>query len=111
MADEQICLLFLTFHLQKHFKQEEELLFGLIDNVLTKRGRDDHKLLKDWFWRIENNLLRTNEKYLVFAELLISHIRFEERELFPYLEDELPAITLIKVGELLTQGGYESSSR
>jgi hemerythrin-like domain-containing protein len=97
---------FWSHHLQRHFKQQEELLFSLINNALTKRGLDEHKLLKEGFWRIQNNLLRTNEEYLVFAELLINHIRFEERELFPYLEKELPAVTLMKVGEILA-GNHE----
>ena len=98
---------FWTHHLQKHFKQEEDLLFCLLDNMLTQRGWDEHKLIKEGFWRIQNDLLRTNEEYLDFAELLISHIRFEERELFPYLEKELPAVTLIKVGEILA-GNHET---
>lgn len=98
---------FWTHHLEKHFKQEEDLLFGLMNNTLTKRGWDEHKLIKNGFWRISNNLLRTNDEYLIFAELLISHIRFEERELFPYLEKELPAVTLLKVGELIV-GNDES---
>jgi len=34
---------------------------------------------------------------------MISHIRFEERVLFPHLEKELPVSTLEKVGAYLEQ--------
>ena len=39
--------------------------------------------------------------YSSFAELLIKHIRFEERTLFPHLEVSLPESVLKQVGEFL----------
>ena len=43
------------------------------------------------------------QDFLSFAELMINHIRFEERVLFPHLEKELPVSTLETVGAYLEQ--------
>ncbi|MDB5149861.1 MAG: hemerythrin protein [Mucilaginibacter sp.] len=90
-------------HLKSHFQEEEQLLFCLMDNELTRKAQKEHNELADWFLLANNGGLRTADEYLLFAELLISHIRFEERELFPYLETELPSEMLECVGESLAK--------
>jgi hypothetical protein len=90
-------------HLNEHFREEEALLFDQVDNDLTRQGKEEHKLLNGWFDRIISNDLKSSQEYLSFAELLINHIRFEERVLFPYLEVQLPAAALKAAGTYLEQ--------
>jgi hemerythrin-like domain-containing protein len=90
-------------HLKEHFREEEALLFDQVDNDLTKQGKEEHKLLNEWFNRIISDNLKDPQEYLSFTELLINHIRFEERVLFPYLEAQLPASTLLAIGTYLEQ--------
>jgi len=90
-------------HLKEHFLEEEELLFNQRDDELTRCGKDDHLKLIERIGRI-NNFEETNkEDYLSFAELMIEHIRFEERMLFPHLEIELPLTTLASAGAYLSR--------
>ncbi|WP_295715188.1 hemerythrin domain-containing protein [Mucilaginibacter sp.] len=90
-------------HLRNHFQDEEHLLFCLLDNELIQKAKREHQELEAWFVKAENNELGSNDEYIRFVELLISHIRFEERELFPCLESELSPETLAHVGEALTK--------
>jgi len=90
-------------HLKKHFRDEETLLFDQVDNELSKQGKEEHKLLNEWFNRIIHDELKNPREYLLFTELLINHIRFEERVLFPYLETQLPTATLTTIGAFLEQ--------
>ena len=94
---------FWKHHLQGHFEEEEELLFCLFDNELTQKARKDHEQLSSWFLLADNNALRSREEYQIFADFFILHIRFEEEELFPYLEAELSSETLAGVGESLAK--------
>ncbi|HVS93802.1 MAG TPA: hemerythrin domain-containing protein [Mucilaginibacter sp.] len=91
---------FWTQHLKEHFKEEEALLFSRADDTLSRRGKSEHLMLER---RI--NYLKDNkddaQAYLEFTDMLIKHIRFEERELFPHLEAKLPEATLKQVGEYL----------
>ena len=88
-------------HLKEHFREEETLLFNEVDNDLTKQGKQEHELLSQWFNRILSNDLKNSAEYISFTELLINHIRFEERVLFPYLEAQLPSSSLMAIGRYL----------
>ncbi|MFD2907748.1 hemerythrin domain-containing protein [Flavobacterium ardleyense] len=81
-----------------HFEEEETLLFSKLpsDNLLRLQAEEEHKLIK-----LEIDALRNNPEDKVgienLANILEKHIRFEERELFNYLqeiftEDELAAV-------------------
>lgn len=94
-------------HLKEHFLEEEELLFNELDDALTRRGKDEHLMLLERMCRINDNNEINTQGYISFADLLIKHIRFEERTLFPHLEAELPAATLASVGVYLKQHHVE----
>ena len=106
---------FVNFYLGRavrHFHEEEELFFApLIDIPSTRdlivRAVSDHLRLHD--------LLRTLKGQLTDGEidgallerisaLLIEHVRFEEKELFPLIEQLLPEELL---RELATTGRRE----
>jgi hemerythrin-like domain-containing protein len=94
---------YLEQHLKEHFLEEEALLFNQLDDELTRQGKNEHSMLIERMRRLNNHEGITSQDYLSFAELLIKHIRFEERVLFPHLEAELPATTLASVGAYLEQ--------
>lgn len=94
---------FWEHHLKEHFLEEEGLLFNRLDDEFTRQGKNEHLILIDRIVRINNDEEINGQDYLSFAELLINHIRFEERELFPHLEAELPAATLISAGAYLNE--------
>ncbi|MBZ0201524.1 MAG: hemerythrin domain-containing protein [Ignavibacteria bacterium] len=88
------------FHneLTGHFSEEENFLAPwLRDNLLIKRMCREHNELRRIFVSMSaaGDLENTLQS---FGELLESHIRFEERELFPMIESTLPESTLIRIG-------------
>lgn len=73
-----------------HLEDEERILPSFIHNPdLERRLIDDHKKLRDFSTRISNQIsadqLLTNELYAC-GEFLDAHVRFEEHELFPHIE-------------------------
>jgi len=88
-------------HLKEHFLEEEALLFNRLDDELTLQGKNEHLMLIERINRINHNKEINGQDYLSFAELLIKHIRFEERMLFPHLEAGLPTATLVSAGAYL----------
>lgn len=75
--------------LEKHFSQEEELLFSKLKtgDKLKSQGYEEHKNLQSLFGKIASN--PTYELLNGLAEELDTHIRFEERSLFPHIEKNL----------------------
>lgn len=65
-----------------HFAQEESVLLPMLEanTAIAARLMDDHKMLRSYF----NGL--NSETFLSFGELLSQHIRFEEKELFQWLQ-------------------------
>ncbi|MCO5948608.1 hemerythrin domain-containing protein [Mucilaginibacter flavidus] len=90
-------------HLKEHFHEEEALLFAQIDDLLCQQGRTEHLMLESRLQRLNYYENEAAEEYVLFAELLINHIRFEERVLFPHLETALPPSVLSNIGEVLAQ--------
>lgn len=75
----------LAASLLPHFEEEERYFLqelGVAANgAMLKRMLQDHQCMREY--------INTDEldKLSVFAELLMAHVRFEERELFPWLEE------------------------
>lgn len=94
---------FWEHHLKEHFQEEETLLFVQIDDPLCQQGKTEHLMLKNRLQQLNYYENEAAEEYVLFAELLIKHIRFEERVLFPHLEAVLPLSVLSNIGEVLAQ--------
>jgi len=94
---------FFKTDLENHFDEEEKYLAPLLkDNPMIIRMCDDHQKMKSLF----NSVLDVNgtelKEYLIsFGEILDSHIRFEERELFPMIEKTLSEEQLAEIGRLI----------
>lgn len=91
---------FSTTALFPHFEEEERwILHYLPDNDdLKQRTLQEHSTIVN----LIHSLGETNEAdpvmLLKIAELLDGHIRFEERELFPYMENVLSDEQLNEIG-------------
>lgn len=93
-------LFFFEHDLQTHFKEEEGTLFTKLDseNSMLKRALQEHQTiyaLIDVIHADKQNFHSLNE----FADALEKHIRFEERELFNYLQSNLSEAELIELAE------------
>lgn len=78
--------------LDTHFNTEEQTLLPLLQTTATQplvqRTLIEHRKLRD----LLDGLRRSNAESLQsFGKLLMAHVRFEERELFPALEGALTA--------------------
>ncbi|GAB3228979.1 hemerythrin domain-containing protein [Algoriphagus aestuariicola] len=83
------CNWFWTSYLNPHFEEEEKVIFPILpeDNLLIKQALTEHKRLRKLFSSWENP-----EKTLgQIEEELEKHIRFEERILFPEIQEKATA--------------------
>jgi hemerythrin-like domain-containing protein len=90
--------------IEPHFRIEEEVLLPAIALAggaeIVERIAEDHALLRARAaWAGGGRI----DGLVTFAETLTEHVRFEERELFPFCETKLPASVLDEVARR-TQG-------
>lgn len=80
--------------LEPHFRQEEEQLLPALrqlgEEEIVQRTLEEHAALR----ALIHDRERDAEALKAFAELLKSHIRFEERELFAIAQARLPEFSL-----------------
>jgi hypothetical protein len=88
-----------------HFKEEENqvLVYLNSDDLYYRRTLHEHAELRGIIMRISIKNLTDKELLLTLVDKLESHIRFEERELFPYLEKMLSVQQLDEIGKLITE--------
>jgi iron-sulfur cluster repair protein YtfE (RIC family) len=89
--------------LEKHFKDEEQLLFCKlpVDDVLRKQAEEDHQAICNLVAAIAEKKDDAN-LLIQFANALEKHIRFEERELFNHLQNKIAADELEKIAGRLS---------
>jgi len=96
-------LFFIKQELEPHFRHEERYLFPLLkaDDPLRVRAESEHtviRTLSDAMIQSHSNIALCEQ----FAKLLELHIRFEERELFNYIQDATAKDVLTEIGAKLT---------
>jgi hemerythrin-like domain-containing protein len=86
-------------HLEPHFRIEEQHLLPALEAIgeasLARRIREDHSALRT----LRDSEAASGASIDRFGELLESHIRFEEREVFEATQDRLPAGALEAIAE------------
>jgi hemerythrin-like domain-containing protein len=93
---------FWSNHLAKHFNEEEVILFSPLKDELVQRAIDDHKQIKHQLDELLDDSTDDAKKGLVrLANLIDDHIRYEERKLFPHLEEVLTEKQLKEIGRKL----------
>ena len=82
---------FVNEHLEKHFQNEEDYLFSYLakNDLLRKEAENQHEYLRELFRKMVSSREVEEDDLNEFADSLESHIRFEERKLFPYIQVEL----------------------
>jgi hypothetical protein len=85
-----------------HVDAEEELLGQHLSPGDARRLRDEHRQLRDLLAEARSARQASRRApLLAFADLLERHIRWEERELFPTLEERITPDALSRVGDEL----------
>ena len=92
---------FFENHLKIHFRDEEVLLFNRIDDNVCIQAKKEHQQLLRQLVNINNASPDNQDVYLELVKILNEHIRFEERVVFPRLEEILPISTLNLVNDFL----------
>src|ERR1044072_2057626 len=105
---------FITFwdaNLERHFLQEEEILLPVFANYITADSSEILETLKqhleirracgDLRARISQGRA-TGAEGLALAEQLEQHIRYEENQLFPAIEEAVPEAELWAINRRLT---------
>lgn len=96
-----------TAHGRRHFRLEEETLlpgyaaYGDARHPLVLAVLGDHVVLRHLAQRLAAQLTVSPAALHELGERLASHVRMEERELFPLIEDAMPAAELIVLAEAL----------
>ena len=76
-------------HIKPHFYQEEQLLSKFIptDNPLLKQMQEEHALIRELILSLDDDA--SIETFTSLADVIYKHIRFEERQLFEWVEANL----------------------
>lgn len=91
---------FWAHHLERHFREEEEILFLLKEDALCERARAEHRQIEKMIGSLADGPV-PDQGLQELADLVDRHIRYEERELFPYLESNLTDRELDLIGKEL----------
>ena len=91
---------FYTKNLIAHFKEEEELLFQKTPHPLCDKATKEHRYIEELVQKFVNSGNTSTASAL--QKLIKEHVRFEERELFPLLEQIMNPQHLKLAGEKLS---------
>ncbi len=98
--------------LEKHFREEEQLLFSKLppDDVLRKQAEKDHQTIDKLVAAIGE---KKNDAVLLkqLADALEKHIRFEERELFNHLQENITASDLAVIAKRFSNSSKETDEK
>jgi hemerythrin-like domain-containing protein len=96
-------------HLDPHFTSEEEILLPAMPHGDEYKARllREHAAIREKVEKIRLRDAELPETLRTFADILDDHIRFEERDLFPFAEKDIPPEKLAEVGHLLHKSHVE----
>lgn len=94
----QYVLHFWKFNMEDHFAEEELLLFNDRYDTLCMQAKEQHGRIRDLVQAIRGSGASMPEFYRKLAVQVDEHIRFEERKVFPYLEQKMTGEELSEVG-------------
>ena len=88
--------------LDAHFKNEEELFLDLITNEeLKTQFLYEHNLINSLVNEIQTSSGGIVQKALDLSDKLKLHVKFEEKILFPWLQENLTVVELNNIGTSL----------
>ena len=88
---------FWSNHLMPHFRNEEKVLIRFLpaENVLVQQMLKEHEKIRDLVFSLDKEPDPNSLQML--ANLINDHIRFEERQLFAYAEENLTPEQLVEI--------------
>ena len=90
--------------LAEHFREEEDILFAPKKNDdKVKRALQEHVEIKTLIDSITKSNSPEPGSLASLADAVDNHIRYEERELFPYLENAFTQDQLAKIAEQINE--------
>lgn len=98
---------FRDVHMLPHFKQEEELLFAPVKDNQVQKALDDHRNILQQIDSIAEDGSNTETRLLNLADTVDNHVRYEERELFPHLEEVLSTEQLLEIGRQMDDDDHQ----
>jgi hemerythrin-like domain-containing protein len=86
-----------------HFRDEEKLLFDQLpaEDMPCMRARKEHQQIRQMMHEICEKHSDDLALFNRFADTVEAHVRYEERELFPYLENKLSAEKLEGIEQVI----------
>lgn len=92
-------------HLKEHFSEEEQYIFPLggHNDEMVSKALDEHRTIVSLITKLENTTQRDNATLERLSYTLDAHIRFEERQLFPYIEQKAAKEQLGNVGDVIAE--------
>lgn len=96
---------FFEKELRKHFHQEEEIIFVLLppNDPMKIEVMAQHAIIYNMVEAMRTNGKDTRNLLTLFANELDNHIRFEERKLFPYIEERVAKEILMAAGNKIDE--------
>lgn len=95
---------FWNHHLATHFREEEEFLFPPLKDAEVQKALDQHQKIKAFVDKVEVPGIESEEHVLLeLADTVDAHIRYEERVLFPHLQEQLSDEQLEMIGEQIVE--------
>ena len=91
-------------HLKAHQDEENEILFINKKDELVQIGLNDHEIISGLFEKISSGKELGNVVFEKLSTFMEKHIRFEERILFPHLEQTFTEEQLNHIGKILSTG-------
>ena len=91
--------------MQAHFREEEEILFPHVKGDQIEKAALDHEQIKEQVYKVlsEDDQEQVYKYLTSLADAIITHVRYEERVLFPYLEQVLTGTQLEDIGAQLNK--------
>jgi len=84
-----------------HFREEETILFSPVKDGKVQRALDEHATIAGQINALNTSTDNAANQLSALADAVDSHVRFEERELFPHLEKVLTEEQLENIGKQL----------
>jgi hemerythrin-like domain-containing protein len=89
-------------YLDDHFSNEEKSFLELLDNAeLKDQFLSEHEQICSLVNDITVSKDRITEMALELSDLIKQHVKFEEKKLFPWLQENLSREELDKIGKFL----------
>jgi hemerythrin-like domain-containing protein len=89
-------------HMEPHFREEEEILFSPLVDEMVQKAIAEHHQIKDQVKKIMSlDGDAVIPELSLLSDIVDDHVRYEERQLFPHLEQTLGEDDLNIIGRQL----------